>query len=200
MRRPLALVVTTFVLGILAAPLFEGSANAEKTPVQSALDYLKLAKQDLERDKGADTGGHRARAIQLTNEAIEAATKVSQPAAGSAVCAGCLTKATNITVVSSQSATYSTGDIQASINARKAELLKCFSAGWDPNKETTKDYLIDYDAAAGTIGSIRGPMFGTGMNANVLSCMNTAIKGAPIRKTKPVSGVIGCSITLQIAK
>lgn len=193
------IVGLSFSLGIAASPHLEGLANAGGSPLQSALDHLKAAKSDLEK-AGSDSAGHRSRAIQATNEAIDATTKAAQGGTAEPACAGCATSASDINVVAIQSSQYSREQAQGAINARKGELLKCFAAGWSPEKEGTLDYLLEYDANAGTVVLLKGPMFGKAMNEKVLSCMNAAIKGAPIGKARAISYVKGFSVTLKVTK
>jgi hypothetical protein len=77
MRNPWKL--TTFVLGgALAAIIGAGQINradAEKQPhMKMALEHLERAKNQLE-NATSDKGGHRVKAIALTNEAIEQVKK-----------------------------------------------------------------------------------------------------------------------------
>jgi len=77
MRNPWKL--TTFVLaGALAAVIGAGQINradAEKQPhMRMALDNLQAAKAQLE-SATSDKGGHRMKALALTNEAIEQVKK-----------------------------------------------------------------------------------------------------------------------------
>jgi hypothetical protein len=67
MRRSLLRVlvlVTVLALGFIA-----GQLSAAQPQMQAALRHLRSAKADLNRAT-ADKGGHRARAIDLVNEAI----------------------------------------------------------------------------------------------------------------------------------
>jgi Spy/CpxP family protein refolding chaperone len=71
--------VTTFVLaGALAAVVSVGQvsrADAEKQPqMRAALENLERAKNQLE-NATTDKGGHRVKALALTNEAIEQVKK-----------------------------------------------------------------------------------------------------------------------------
>lgn len=58
------------VLGLLFSPIM-----AEKQPnMEAALNHLKAAKQSLEKASD-DKGGHRAKAMQQVNQAIEQVQK-----------------------------------------------------------------------------------------------------------------------------
>ena len=59
----LALVV------VLATAFVAGRASADQPHMQAALEHLRAAKVELEAAT-ADKGGHRAKAIVLTNDAI----------------------------------------------------------------------------------------------------------------------------------
>ncbi len=65
-RFTLKRILPAIGLGVLAA----GTAKAERQPhMHTALGHLRAAKESLER-ADPDKGGHRARAIQLVNDAI----------------------------------------------------------------------------------------------------------------------------------
>jgi len=68
--------ISTFVLAsALAAVVGIQVAGAEPQPnMQAALNSLQAAKASLEK-ASADKGGHRVKAIALTNEAIEETKK-----------------------------------------------------------------------------------------------------------------------------
>jgi hypothetical protein len=57
------------LLVILATGFVAGRASADQPHMQAALDHLRLAKVELEKAL-PDKGGHRAKAIGLTNDAI----------------------------------------------------------------------------------------------------------------------------------
>jgi hypothetical protein len=66
---------TLVLAGALAITTFGGLATAGPQPhMQAALVSLKAAKQQL-KDATSDKGGHRARAIDLTDKAIEQVEK-----------------------------------------------------------------------------------------------------------------------------
>ena len=81
MKMFLKLAVMAVVLGMFALPAgFAKSNNSSATPVmvddddqthmQAALDALKQAEQHLQEAKH-DKGGHRAKALALTRDAIK---------------------------------------------------------------------------------------------------------------------------------
>jgi len=53
----------------LATGFFAGHAAADQPHMRTALDHLREARAELDRADN-DKGGHRARAIQLVNDAI----------------------------------------------------------------------------------------------------------------------------------
>jgi len=57
------------LLAVLAAGFVAGHASAAQPRMQAALEHLRAAKADLEAATN-DKGGHRAKAIALTNDAI----------------------------------------------------------------------------------------------------------------------------------
>ena len=66
MKRVLvALLITVAVSG----GFFVGRLSADQPHMQAALEHLRLAKGELER-ADRDKGGHRERALRLTNDAI----------------------------------------------------------------------------------------------------------------------------------
>ena len=65
-RRTLQGTLPLFGLGGLAA----GLANADQPHMQSALGHLREARKSLE-EATQDKGGHRAKAIQLVDSAIQ---------------------------------------------------------------------------------------------------------------------------------
>jgi hypothetical protein len=57
------------LLVILATGFLAGRASADQPHMQAALEHLRAAKVELEAAT-PDKGGHRAKAITLTNDAI----------------------------------------------------------------------------------------------------------------------------------
>jgi len=53
----------------LSTGLFVGRATADQPHMQSALEFLRSARAELDR-ADSDKGGHRARAIALVKDAI----------------------------------------------------------------------------------------------------------------------------------
>ena len=66
-RRNVLSILVLFLT--LATGFIAGHASAAQPHMRAALNHLKQAKAELER-ADADKGGHRARAIELVNEAI----------------------------------------------------------------------------------------------------------------------------------
>ena len=66
MRRLLKAALLTFVLAI---GFIAGQLSAAQPQMQSALRHLRSARADLNRAT-TDKGGHRAKALDLVNEAI----------------------------------------------------------------------------------------------------------------------------------
>jgi len=63
------LVIALLIVTAIASGFIAGHAAADQPHMQSALEHLRLAKDELikaDRDKG----GHRERALRLTNDAI----------------------------------------------------------------------------------------------------------------------------------
>lgn len=54
---------------VIATGFLAGRASADQPHMQSALDHLRAGKVELEKAL-ADKGGHRAKAIALTSDAI----------------------------------------------------------------------------------------------------------------------------------
>jgi uncharacterized membrane-anchored protein YhcB (DUF1043 family) len=54
---------------VLATGFLAGRAAADQPHMQAALEHLRAARAELDRAT-ADKGGHRAKAIALTNDAI----------------------------------------------------------------------------------------------------------------------------------
>lgn len=61
--------VTLLIVVAIAAGFYAGRASADQPRMQGALEHLRLAKGELER-ADRDKGGHRERALRLTNDAI----------------------------------------------------------------------------------------------------------------------------------
>ena len=61
--------VTLLIVVAIAAGFYAGRASADQPRMQAALEHLRLAKGELER-ADRDKGGHRERALRLTNDAI----------------------------------------------------------------------------------------------------------------------------------
>jgi len=57
------------LLVVLATAFVAGRASADQPHMQAALEHLRAAKVELEAAT-PDKGGHRAKAIALTNDAI----------------------------------------------------------------------------------------------------------------------------------
>ena len=57
------------LLVVLATAFVAGRASADQPHMQAALEHLRAAKVELAAAT-ADKGGHRAKAIALTNDAI----------------------------------------------------------------------------------------------------------------------------------
>ena len=57
------------LLVVLATAFVAGRASADQPHMQAALEHLRAAKAELAAAT-ADKGGHRAKAIALTNDAI----------------------------------------------------------------------------------------------------------------------------------
>jgi hypothetical protein len=63
------IVTALFLTLIIATGFVAGRATADQPNMQAALDHLREARESLDK-ASADKGGHRARAIQLVNDAI----------------------------------------------------------------------------------------------------------------------------------
>lgn len=68
MRR--SLLKATLLTVILALGFAAGHLSAAQPKMQSALQHLRSARTDLNQ-ASTDKGGHRAKAIDLVNEAID---------------------------------------------------------------------------------------------------------------------------------
>ena len=62
-------LVALFIVVAISAGFFVGRASAAQPRMQAALEHLRAAKGELER-ADRDKGGHRERALRLTNDAI----------------------------------------------------------------------------------------------------------------------------------
>ena len=63
-------MVSTFLITLaIGTGVLVGRVSADQPHMQSALEHLREAKHSLERAE-ADKGGHRDRALELTNDAI----------------------------------------------------------------------------------------------------------------------------------
>ena len=62
-------VIALLVVAAIASGFVAGRASADQPRMQAALEHLRLAKVELEK-ADHDKGGHRDRAIRLTNDAI----------------------------------------------------------------------------------------------------------------------------------
>ena len=62
-------LVALFIVVAISAGFFAGRASAAQPRMQAALEHLRAAKGELER-ADRDKGGHRERALRLTNDAI----------------------------------------------------------------------------------------------------------------------------------
>jgi len=63
------LVIALLVVTAIASGIVAGRASADQPRMQAALEHLRMAKVELEK-ADHDKGGHRDRAIRLTNDAI----------------------------------------------------------------------------------------------------------------------------------
>jgi hypothetical protein len=62
-------VIALLVVTAIASGFVAGRASADQPRMQAALEHLRMAKVELEK-ADHDKGGHRDRAIRLTNDAI----------------------------------------------------------------------------------------------------------------------------------
>jgi len=67
-------VIALLVVTAIASGFVAGRASADQPRMQAALEHLRLAKVELEK-ADHDKGGHRDRAIRLTNDAIDEVEK-----------------------------------------------------------------------------------------------------------------------------
>ena len=63
------ILVPTLTLAVMVGGFTAGRAFADQPHMQAALDHLRAARSELQA-ASTDKGGHRARAIQLVNDAI----------------------------------------------------------------------------------------------------------------------------------
>jgi hypothetical protein len=64
------LVIALLVVVAIASGFVAGRASADQPRMQAALEHLRLAKVELEK-ADHDKGGHRDKAMRLTNDAID---------------------------------------------------------------------------------------------------------------------------------
>ncbi len=62
-------VIALLIVAAIASGFVAGRASADQPHMQAALEHLRLAKVELEK-ADRDKGGHRERALRLTNDAI----------------------------------------------------------------------------------------------------------------------------------
>lgn len=62
-------LVALFITVAISGGFFVGRLSADQPRMQAALEHLRAAKGELER-ADRDKGGHRERALRLTNDAI----------------------------------------------------------------------------------------------------------------------------------
>jgi hypothetical protein len=67
-------VIALLVVVAIASGFVAGRASADQPRMQAALEHLRLAKGELEH-ADRDKGGHRERALRLTNQAIDEVEK-----------------------------------------------------------------------------------------------------------------------------
>jgi hypothetical protein len=63
------LVIALLIITAIASGFVAGRASADQPHMQAALEHLRMAKAELER-ADHDKGGHRDKAMRLTNDAI----------------------------------------------------------------------------------------------------------------------------------
>ncbi|MEA2164372.1 MAG: hypothetical protein QOK37_2499 [Thermoanaerobaculia bacterium] len=63
------IVIALLVITAIASGFVAGRASADQPRMQAALEHLRAAKGELQRSD-RDKGGHRERALRLTNDAI----------------------------------------------------------------------------------------------------------------------------------
>ena len=68
------IIVAVLLCTVLVSGFLLGRASADQPHMQAALEHLRAAKGELER-ADADKGGHRAKAINLVNDAISQVEK-----------------------------------------------------------------------------------------------------------------------------
>jgi hypothetical protein len=67
-------VIALLIVTAIASGFVAGRASADQPRMQAALEHLRLAKGELEH-ADRDKGGHRERALRLTNQAIDEVEK-----------------------------------------------------------------------------------------------------------------------------
>ncbi|HEX7676657.1 MAG TPA: hypothetical protein VF713_00920 [Thermoanaerobaculia bacterium] len=67
-------VIALLVVVAIASGFVAGRASADQPHMQAAVEHLRLAKVELEK-ADRDKGGHRERALRLTNDAIAEAER-----------------------------------------------------------------------------------------------------------------------------
>ena len=67
-------VIALLIVTAIASGFVAGRASADQPRMQAALEHLRLAKVELEK-ADHDKGGHRDRALRLTNDAIDEVEK-----------------------------------------------------------------------------------------------------------------------------
>jgi hypothetical protein len=68
------IVIALLIVTAIASGFVAGRASADQPRMQAALEHLRRAKVELEK-ADHDKGGHRDRAIRLTNDAIDEVEK-----------------------------------------------------------------------------------------------------------------------------
>jgi hypothetical protein len=68
------IVVAFLLCAVLVSGFLLGRASADQPHMQAALDHLRLAAADL-RKADPDKGGHREKAMNLVNQAINQVEK-----------------------------------------------------------------------------------------------------------------------------
>jgi hypothetical protein len=67
-------IIALLIVTAIASGFVAGRASADQPRMQAALEHLRLAKGELEH-ADRDKGGHRERALRLTNQAIDEVEK-----------------------------------------------------------------------------------------------------------------------------
>jgi hypothetical protein len=108
--------------------------------------------------------------------------------------------AKHVKVLANESAWWSNDEIQHAFHTRHDGLMACLRLGYDPHTEGQLEYLIEVNDKQGTIKALHGPIFGTAMNAPVLSCMSKALEGAVLGKPWNRPGTKGFNVTLKVLR